>query len=67
MIVNSLWDNARAIAQGARHAELSDNRLANKRALVRQFVEEFRQIRFDLECDELRFRGFSRHGVRISD
>src|SRR5262245_55906044 len=49
MIVQAAADQARAVAQRTRHAHLGSNGFANKCALIRQFIEKFRQLFLDFE------------------
>lgn len=61
MVVHAPRHHASPVAQRTGHAELSGNRFPNKRALIRQFIEEFGQLGFDFESHYSGLQGLAGH------
>src|SRR5262249_18352416 len=61
MIVNAARHRAPGVEQWTRHTELGRDRLADKRALIGQLVEQISQLCFDLERHHGGFRRLARH------
>lgn len=61
VVVQPTCDHAGANAQGAGHAELGDDRLADEIAFIGKFVEKLGEIFFDFERDDFRLRRFPGH------
>src|ERR1051326_5175650 len=60
MVVNATRNDAHALAERARHAELRHDRLANELALVAELVEQVGEVFLDLEGDHGCLAGLAR-------
>jgi hypothetical protein len=55
-------NHARSVAQGACHAELGGDRLADESTLIRQLIQEVGKLGFDFKSHYRCLQGFAVHG-----